>query len=73
MTQTIRIGLLRLADSAPVLVARNAGLFARHGIDAEIVVAPSWANIADGLAWNGLDAALVFPPLAIMTALGQRG
>ncbi|KXV70253.1 nitrate ABC transporter ATP-binding protein, partial [Acetobacter malorum] len=73
MSISCRIGLLQLADSAPVLVARSMGIFTRHGVDVEAVVVPSWANIADGLVWNGLDGALMFPPLAIMTALGQRG
>ncbi|MFT9366405.1 MAG: CmpA/NrtA family ABC transporter substrate-binding protein [Gluconobacter sp.] len=73
MSSAIRIGLLRLADSAPLIIARNLGIFERHGLDAELIISPSWANIADGLVWNGLDAALIFPPLAIMTALGHRG
>ncbi|MFT8515538.1 MAG: ABC transporter substrate-binding protein [Acetobacter persici] len=73
MSISCRIGLLRLADSAPVLVARSMGFFDRHGLDVEPVIVPSWANIADGLVWNGLDGAVMFPPLAIMTALGQRG
>lgn len=73
MSSVIRIGLLRLADSAPLIIARNLGIFERHGLNAELVVSPSWANIADGLVWNGLDAALIFPPLAIMTTLGHRG
>ncbi|NHN89598.1 ABC transporter substrate-binding protein [Acetobacter conturbans] len=73
MSHLLRVGLLRLADSAPVVVARNAGLFERHGVSVEIIASPSWANVADGLVWNGLDAALIFPPLAMMTALGRRG
>ena len=73
MSSIIRIGLLRLADSAPLIIARNLGIFEGHGLNAELIVSPSWANIADGLVWNGLDAALIFPPLAIMTALGHRG
>ncbi|MCP1243695.1 nitrate ABC transporter ATP-binding protein [Acetobacter lambici] len=73
MSTPCRIGLLRLADSAPVLVASSWNIFARHGLDVTPVIVPSWANIADGLVWNGLDGAIMFPPLAIMAALGQRG
>lgn len=73
MTIPLRIGLLRLSDSVPVLMARELGLFAQAGITVEIVIEPSWANIADGLSWGRLDAAVVFPPLAIMTYLGKRG
>lgn len=73
MKTPIRIGVLQLADSAPVIMAHQQGLFARHGLETEIVVSPSWANIADGLAWKKLDAAVIFCPLAMMTALGRRG
>lgn len=71
--RSLRIGLLQLADSAPVMVARAFGLFARHGIAAEIAVEPSWANLADKLTWGMLDAAVMFAPLAIITATGARG
>jgi two-component system, oxyanion-binding sensor len=69
----VRIGLLRLSDSAPVLLAQAEGLFARAGIDAEIAVEPSWANIADKLAYGLLDAAVMLPPLALAAAAGLRG
>ncbi|MFT8417513.1 MAG: CmpA/NrtA family ABC transporter substrate-binding protein [Acetobacter sp.] len=73
MTKPLRIGLLRLSDSAPVMIAHNAGLFAQYGLQTELVISPSWANIADGLVWNTLDAAIMFAPLAMMTVLGRRG
>ncbi|GCD51092.1 nitrate ABC transporter ATP-binding protein [Acetobacter pasteurianus] len=73
MTRPLRIGLLRLSDSAPVMLAHNAGLFAQYGLRTELVVSPSWANIADGLVWKTLDAAIMFAPLAMMTSLGRRG
>ena len=36
MNQTLRLGLLRLVDSAPVLVAQARGLFAANGLDVAI-------------------------------------
>lgn len=73
MTRPFRIGLLRLSDSAPVLMAHNSELFTQYGLETELVVSPSWANIADGLVWKTLDAAVMFAPLAMMTSLGRRG
>ncbi|MFT9399494.1 ABC transporter substrate-binding protein [Acetobacter sp.] len=73
MSAPCRIGLLQLADSAPVIVANALNIFSKYGVEVEPVIVPSWANIADGLVWNGLDGAIMFAPLAIMTALGQRG
>ena len=69
----MRIGLPRLADAAPVIMARELGLFAAEGLDVELSIEPSWANIADKLALGFLDAAVVVPPLAFALALGLRG
>lgn len=73
MSAPCRIGLLQLADSAPVIVAHALDIFSKYGVKVEPIIVPSWANIADGLVWNGLDGAIMFAPLAIMTTLGQRG
>lgn len=69
----LRIGLLRLTDAAPVIVAHEFGFFAEEGVDSELSVEPSWANIADKLAYGFLDAAVVVPPLAFAISLGLRG
>src|ERR1700710_84673 len=69
----IRIGLLRLTDSAPAIVAQEFGFFADEGVDAELTTEPSWANIADKLAYGFLDAAIIVPPLAFAVELGVRG
>jgi two-component system, oxyanion-binding sensor len=69
----MRIGLLRLTDAAPVLAAHEFGFFADEGIETEIRVEPSWANIADKLAYSFLDAAVIVPPLAFNVHLGLRG
>jgi len=69
----VRFGLLRLADSAPVVVAERRGLFRELGLRVELSVEPSWANIADKLAYGLLDAASMLPPLALAAALGLRG
>jgi ABC-type nitrate/sulfonate/bicarbonate transport system substrate-binding protein len=69
----IRIGLLRLTDSAPAIVAQEFGFFADEGVDAELTTEPSWANIADKLAYGFLDAAVIVPPLAFAVELGIRG
>jgi NitT/TauT family transport system ATP-binding protein/nitrate/nitrite transport system substrate-binding protein len=69
----MRIGLLRLTDGAPVLAAHEFGFFADEGLETEIVVEPSWANIADKLGYGFLDAAVIVPPLAFNVHLGLRG
>ena len=69
----VRLGLLRLVDSAPPLLAASRGLFDRHGVAVEISIEPSWANLADKLSYGLLDAAVMLPPLALAAALGLRG
>ena len=73
MSKPIRVGLLRLVDSAPVIVAEADGLFRDQGIDVQISIEPSWSNIADKLAYGVLDAAVMLPPLALAACAGLRG
>ena len=73
MSTPIRMGLLRLTDSAPVIVARERGLFDAFDLDLSLSIEPSWANIADKLTYGLLDAAVMLPPLALASVLGLRG
>ncbi len=70
---TVRLGMLRLVDSLPALVAERQGLFAAEGLEVWINVEPSWSNIADKLAFGALDAAVMLPSLALAAAAGLRG
>ena len=63
-----RIGILRLTDAAPLIVARECGYFAAENIEAVLSVEPSWANVADKLAYGLLDGAMLLPPLAMALA-----
>ncbi|MEK0085878.1 ABC transporter substrate-binding protein [Benzoatithermus flavus] len=69
----VRLGLLRLTDAAPVFLAEALGLFAAEGAAVQLSVEPSWANIADKLAFGLLDAAMMLPPLALAMEFGLRG
>jgi two-component system, oxyanion-binding sensor len=73
MSKPIRVGLLRLVDSAPLIVAEADGLFRAQGIDVRISIEPSWSNIADKLTYGVLDAAVMLSPLALATCAGLRG
>lgn len=72
-TAPIRLGMVRLTDAAPLVLAQSSGLFAAEDLDVVVSVEPSWANIADKLAWGLLEGAVMLPPLAIAMALGLRG
>jgi len=69
----MRIGLLKLTDAAPVIMAQELELFAAEDLEVDLSIEPSGANIADKLAHGFLDAAVIAPPLAFAMALGLRG
>jgi NitT/TauT family transport system ATP-binding protein/nitrate/nitrite transport system substrate-binding protein len=71
--EPIRLGLLRLTDAAPLIVAAERGLFSDEGLTVSLSIEPSWSNIADKLTWGALDGAVLLAPLAIAIALGARG
>lgn len=71
--KSIRVGMLRLTDAAPLVVAVENGFFADRELDVRVAVEPSWANIADKLTFGHLDAAIMLPPLALAMAMGLRG
>lgn len=73
MIDPIRLGVLRLTDSAPAVMAEAEGLFAAAGLTVTLQIEPSWANVADKLCWGKLDAAIILPPLAFAAVLGLRG
>lgn len=53
----LRVGFLPLTDAAPVVVAQELGLFARHGLDVELRREVGWATIRDKIIYGELDAA----------------
>lgn len=69
----LRIGLLRLTDAASLIIAQELGYFAAEGLEVSLSVEPSWANIADKLAYGLLDGAMMLPPLALALSLGMSG
>ncbi|HEX3573244.1 MAG TPA: CmpA/NrtA family ABC transporter substrate-binding protein [Rhodopila sp.] len=73
MSKPIRVGVLRLVDSAPVVLAEAGGLFRGQGLDVRVSIEPSWSNIADKLTYGMLDAAVMLPPLALAASAGLRG
>jgi ABC-type nitrate/sulfonate/bicarbonate transport system substrate-binding protein len=73
MSMRVRIGMLRLTDSAPVVIAKSCEIFRALDLNPMLSIEPSWANIADKLTYGLLDAAVMLPPLVLASALGLRG
>lgn len=66
----LTVGLLPLADAAPMYVARECGYFARHELDVSLSVEASWAGLRDKLAAGMLDAATLLAPMPLAAQLG---
>ena len=66
----VRLGLLPLADAAPLYVARECGYFAGQGLDVQLNVEASWAGLRDKLAAGMLDAAQLLAPMPLAARLG---
>jgi NitT/TauT family transport system ATP-binding protein/nitrate/nitrite transport system substrate-binding protein len=73
MSAVIRLGVLRLCDAAPVVLADHLDMFGAAGLEVAVSVEPSWANIADKLSYGLLEGAVMLPPLALACAAGLRG
>lgn len=69
----MRIGFIALTDCAPLIVAKEKGFFARHGLDVTLVREPSWANMRDKVALGALDAAHMLAPMPLAATLGAGG
>lgn len=69
----LQLGYLRLTDSAPVIMARELGLYAKYDLDVVLQREVSWANLRDKLVTGDLDAAQMLAPLPLATSLGVGG
>ena len=53
----IKLGFIPLTDCAPLVVAKELGLFAKYGVDVELSKEASWANVRDKVLNGELDGA----------------
>jgi len=70
----LEIGFIPLTDCAPLVVAKEKGLFAKHGLE-EVSLSrePSWKAIVDGITNQRLDAAQMVAGLPLAMTLGWGG
>lgn len=70
------LGFIALTDSAPLIVAREKGLFAKYGMpDVEVVKQASWGTTRDNLVLgsqgNGIDGAHILTPMPYLISTGK--
>lgn len=71
----VKLGFIALTDCAPLVVAKEKGLFAKHGMpETEVVKQASWAatrdNLELGAERGGIDGAHLLTPMAYQMSLG---
>jgi nitrate/nitrite transport system substrate-binding protein len=65
---SIKLGFIALTDAAPLIIAKEKGLFDKHGMtDVGIIKQASWGATRDNLvlggAGNGIDGAHILSPM----------
>ena len=67
----LNIGFVPLIDCAPLMVAKELGFFAKHGLE-EVTLSrePSWKAILEGVASKRLDAAQMVAGMPLAMTVG---
>ncbi len=70
------LGYIALTDAAPLIIAKERGLFAKYGMpDVEVAKQASWGALRDnmvlGSAANGIDGAHILTPMPYLMATGK--
>lgn len=70
------LGYIALTDAAALIIAKEKGLFAKHGMpDVEVVKQASWGatrdNIVLGSEKNGIDGAHILTPMPYLISTGK--
>jgi len=55
--RSLRLGFVALCDCAPVVMAKELGLYSKYGIAVELTCEVGWATIRDKVIYGELDAA----------------
>lgn len=71
---TVNIGYIPLTDAAPLIVAKEKGLFAKYGIETvNLCQEPSWDAIADRIVSGELHTAQMVAGMPLALTLGMDG
>ena len=70
----IKLGFIPLTDCAPIVMAKELGLFTKYGVNVEVTKEASWANVRDKILTGELDGAhcLFSMPFSVYTGVGGK-
>ena len=72
----VKLGYIALTDAAPLVIAKEKGLFAKYGLpDVDVAKQASWGATRDNLvlggASNGIDGAHILTPMPYLISAGK--
>ncbi len=72
---TAKLGFIALTDAAPLIIAKEKGFYAKHGMpDVEVLKQASWGTTRDNLvlgsASGGIDGAHILTPMPYLISMG---
>ncbi|MBE9049332.1 ABC transporter substrate-binding protein [Nostocales cyanobacterium LEGE 11386] len=75
-TTKAKLGFIALTDSAPLIIAKEKGIFAKYGMtDVEVIKQTSWPvtrdNLAIGSAGGGIDGAHILSPMPYLMTINN--
>jgi nitrate/nitrite transport system substrate-binding protein len=76
-TTKAKLGFIPLTDSAPLIIAKEKGFFAKYGMtDVEVVKQKSWPvtrdNLKIGSAGDGIDGAHILSPMPYLMTINDK-
>lgn len=69
-SRPLRLGFVPLTDCAPLAVAKETGIFERHGLNVVLSRELGWATVRDKMFYGDLDAAQSIAGIAFALGLG---
>jgi nitrate/nitrite transport system substrate-binding protein len=72
--EPIRLGFIPLTDCAPIIMAKELGLFEKYGVNVIVSKEASWANVRDKILTGELEGAhcLFSMPFSVYTGVGGK-
>ncbi len=66
----LRLGFVPLSDCAPIAVAKELGIFEKHGLNVRLSRELGWASVRDKIYYGELDASQSIAGIAFALGLG---
>jgi nitrate/nitrite transport system substrate-binding protein len=72
-SRKLKLGFIALTDAAPIIMAKELGLYAERGLDVEVIKQASWPATRDNLLAGEIDGAHCLSTMPYSLAAGVGG